>query len=685
MNEKELDPNEIEAQAVVKQFDACTDYKASKGILEDARRSVDFYEGRQFVDFKKLKLPFERAAMNVIQNMVDSKAASILNKTWKIEYTVNNNNASSRAINKFTEWQQEQLNQEELNSSATYDGLNKGSWIIYLYWDEDAQGQMGTREGAVKATMVDINDFAVSNPNDKDVQNQEYVIIKTRESVRKIKELCDTYTDEKIKDLKIKPSNYTSNYTEDVEQKNEEMADVYIKFFRQDGEVYYQKSTKEVLFQKPRSTNPFTVAKAMKKKKDDENNNGEKFNDNTGVYENEPVNNAMYTSEPNKVEDTKYKAYLYPIVIGSFIRRDKCMFGVSFTAQLIAPQKSINTLINTTLLTASKSAMPLIVVKQGALGAQKIDMSKPGQVITDMSPVGVDGIKAINLGTMNTAHYQLAQSLVSMMKDVYKTNDVLNDGRNTANGLSGYAMSLLSSIQDKPIAQWQQELARTVKAEGKILEQFYKLYYRNKKYTMTLTDAERMKAKELQLEQLRQQAQQQMDQGVNVDVTHLEDTIDVPYTTTGEFNGSDYLDTPFNVSVEVGEGTRYNETTLITLLDTLFLNGTIEKISPENLRMWVELIPKSVFPKKNELMLLIDRKEKSMYSVMEKQLQEALQMLQEAGIRMQQQQAQFEGVTAQYNDQLKKLKTEGQFNLQRARQTDQEVAKAKSDGGANKR
>ena len=638
---KQIEELKNAAADVFQKFQDSDNYKVTKGIIRDAKRSIDFYEGRQWRDFKN-KLPFESPTINVIGNMVDSKAASILNKTWTINYVVNDDTASTDKINKFTEWQMKELRQDELNARLTYDGLNKGTFILYLYWDEDAIGQMGVMDGAVKATTIDIQDIAVANPTNTDVQSQEYIIIHSRESLRKVKELCDTLNDDKEKNEHIIAYGYESNYTNDIEQENEVMTDVYTKFFKKNGEVYFQKSTRDILVQKPTPLNPL-ISKAEIKRVQEELEKEKKEETSAPTEQvGDPANRMMMTKAEDKKSriqelEEKLKATVYPIAMNSFIKRDNCIYGVSFTAQLIAPQKNINQLVATTLLTATKHAMPTIVVKQGALGTQSLDFSKPGKVIVDYSPPGEDGIKSLNLGTLPTKHYELAQSMIAMLKDVYRTNDILNDGRNTVSGLSGYAMSLISSLQDKPIAQWQQELARLIEQEGLILEMFYKLDYRNKKFTSQRTDAEILKL-------------QNENPGMNI-----------PQSVTDTFNGSDYLETPFNVSVEVSEGAKTNETSMVGLMETLFLNGTIEKLSPDTLMMWCELIPNSVFPKKNQLKLLIEQRQNSVNAQLTQQVAQLTQQLEAVAAREKFKEQEYSGAVSQYQAQLKNLQNQGRL------------------------
>ena len=621
----------MDAVNIKTEFNNCNSFKEAKGILKDAKRAVEFYEGRQWDEYKG-KISIEKPVMNFIQNTTDGKAASILQKTYKPIFIIDNDKASSDTVTKFSEWQMKEMNQEDLNKRMVYDGLIKGTYIVYFYWDEDSIGQAGSIEGALNAITIDLQDFAVANPNEKDVQKQEWIIIRSRESLKSVKESATAVSEQEIEDI-VHPNSYESYYKNDIEQGGEEMVTVYLKFFRQNGEVYFEKSTDEIVFQEPRSINPLTNLEVLKKKQTEKEkpNNLEATED---IYEQDAVNREMmasdleneYTAEEQM--RNKFMARFYPVTVDSFIDRNNCIFGCSFTAQLIPIQKSVNQLITTQLISAAKQSMPTIVVKEGALGSSTIDMSKAGGVLIDRYQGG-DGIKVLNTGSMPTAHYELAQSLITLTKDVWRASDVLDDGRNIPSGMSGYAINQLLQIQDKPIAQWQQVLSRTIAKEGRILEMFYKLYYRNKTFSAKLSDAELLKTKP------------------NGDLN------DLAHSVTDTFNGADYLDTPFSVTIEVCESAKYSEVMLTTTLETLFLNGTIEKISPEYLMMWTELVPDWVFPKKDEFRTLLKQKMDGLISQLQQQNAQLQQMLQQSAAMQTAMKQEFSQKIEAQNAQLK--------------------------------
>jgi hypothetical protein len=658
-----------EAVQIKNQFDACTQYKETRGILKGAKRSVDFYEGRQWLDIKT-KLPFEKPILNVTQNMIDDKQASINSKIFKINYSVSGDEASTKQVTRFAEYQMKEMGQAQLERRGTKDGLLKGTFCWYFWWNEDKVGLNGATEGALEGSIVDVENIAVSNPREKDIQKQEYVIIRSRQSVKAVKEAC-TILNDKEKEQTILPTGYVGYYTKDTEQTSEENTYVYLKFFKQNNEVYFMKSTDDIVFQEPVSLNPLTNLEAEEAQiegaKEDE------------MYVNDGVNTGMMTSPSDYTEEEMYKnklkATMYPVVMKSFIERDGCIFGISFAEQIIPIQKVINQMVATTVLTAIKAPMPTVVVKEGALGTSSVDLSRAGGVIVDRSPQGTDGIKVLNTGSVPTTHYELAQSLISLTKDVYRANDILNDGRNISSGMSAIAIQQLTAIQEKPVAQWQEALSTAIEEEAKILEMFYKLFYRNKQFSYRMSDAELLQQA---MDSQYMGAQEQgmgMPAGANMmpmntanmnmnNVSNYQEDI---------FNGADYLDTPFNVIVEVGEGAKYSELMLTSTLETLFLNGVISNLSPEDLMMYVELIPDYVFPKKNEFKLLIQQKQNSINAQLQQQNVQLMQALEQMKAQyqadMQRAQAYTQSLTEeysskinQYNENLKRVGQAARLN-----------------------
>ena len=158
---------------------------------------------------------------------------------------------------------------------------------------------------------------------------------------------------------------------------------------------------------------------------------------------------------------------------------------------------------------------------------------------------------------------------------------------------------------------------------------FYKLYYRDTTFSSQMSDAELLA------------------QNPSVDLGTIS------HSKTDIFNGADYLDTPFNVTIEVCESAKYSEVMLSTTLETLFLNGTIEKISPEYLMIWAELVPDWVFPKKDEFRTLLKQKMDGIISQLTAQNQQLQAMLQQSASMQTAMKQEFSKKIEAQNAQLK--------------------------------
>lgn len=628
----------LEAQKIKKQFDACKSFKDKKGILEEARRGIEFYEGRQWGDFRG-SLPFEKPTANIIANIIDNKSASINQKSFKINYRIDDDQASTNKVTNFAEYQTKEMEQADCNLLATYDGLIKGTFIWYYYWDKDAIGLLGNIEGALKCVLIDIEDIAVANPNERDVQKQDWIILRSRESVSTIKDMCTILSEDEKKQFIVK-NDKKSIYNNNVEQENEDACYSYLKFFRKDGEVYYTKATENIVYQEATSINPLINAEIIKRQKRDNVNENSQYNDDEkSIYEFDTQNKQTMTEgdsfEQEEKFEAKYKANWFPFVIDSFLRRNNCIFGRSLAYQLIPIQKIINQLIAINALSAVKAIMPTLIVKQGALGVKDVDLSKPGGILIDKT-VGANGsgITVLQTPPLNSNHFTLAQQMITLTKDIYRASDILDDGRNIARDMSGYAMSQLQTIQDKPIAQMQEILSRAIAREGKVLEMFYKLFYHGKQYSYELTDTELIKEN-----------------------PNVQDVTELSRSRTDYFEGDDYLETPFNVTVEIEETARQSELMLTATLETLFLNGTIEKISPEYLMAWAELVPNYAFPKKDEFKRLVRQRMNSEIQQLKQELAKNQQALQQSELYNESLREEFTNKINQSNEMIRQMQT----------------------------
>ncbi|MGN1337351.1 MAG: hypothetical protein ACI4WW_02635 [Candidatus Coprovivens sp.] len=621
----------LEAGSIVnEQFLKNENYKVQIGCVREAQRAVDFYESRAFqngaeIVNKQGKVQLEKPNMNMVKFHVDGKQANILAKSWKYNFIVNNEMLTTKKVSQFAEFQLKEMNFKEKTKTMVKDGLLKGTYCVYFYWDEDAIGELGTIKGALRCNVIDFNDVAVADPTIKDVQEQDWVIIRSRETVKNVRQNCTTLSEED-KEKFITPNSLTAIYKKTAEQ-NDDMITTYLKFFRQDGEVYFQSFTDTIALTEPTPLNPYVNIKEMRKKKDEVTDYPEVEID----FENHSF------QEINKEKPIpNIKANLYPIEIGSFNEREKSIYGLSDVIDIIPNNRLVNKLISMNALHVMKTVINTIVAKQGALGNQVIDPTKIGQVLTDYTPYGTQGFYTLNQSTLPTTFYEMATSIFDFTTTLARTKDLVTEEA-IQKDLSGVALQQVVSEQNKPVQQQQDSLWNSLAKIGKILEMFYKLFYRNARYTYFASDADRAK---------------------EIEEKVLKDYDDTSYLQEDVFNGEDYINTPFTIQVEVGEGSRYSEVMTQQILNDFYKSGTYSNLTIDQKLQYFMMIDKNMFSKKDEMIRLLEQEKNSQIEQLKAMNEQLTAQNQQQAINIKSMYDEFSQKIDIYNAELAKAQNE---------------------------
>ena len=496
-------------------------YQREIGLHTTIPECVRFYEGDQWAAPTKDTKYFPRPVVNIVEMNCNNKKSQVLSSPIKIVYKCDNTNISVDKFNRFAEYQQARLKQDEINNKAVLDGIVKGSWCQYFYWDKDIVGLDGLIEGDIASQLIDPANVMFADPCEKDVQKQEWVMIVSRENVEKIREIADEGVDK----TKITDDDSDSFYNE-VESDTTKYTTVLTRFFRHEGEVYFERATKAVIFNEAR---PFTpnVAKyknAIEGKKEDEEQ-----------------------EKPSNMFIKKHKASIYPIVFKSWKDRDKSIYGRGEVETIIPNQKAINWTLGLQILMAQNEGMSPVIVDPDALRGQKIT-NKPGQIITDYSKSG-NGIRFASKPGMTQASVNLVDKIADLTRVAIGSSEVMN-GEIISAGMSGAAIAQLQAQALKPIEDLQKNFWRGMEEVGEILEQFMRFFYKERKF-------------------------------------EYKDENDEGRLKTDTFNSEDYHDIHFDVVAEAVAGTVMSDVADINILDGLFAKGSISlktyiKCYPDN-------------------------------------------------------------------------------------------------------
>ena len=459
--------------------------------------------------------------------------------------------------------------------------LMKGTSFAHLYWDSKAIGTYGDYVGGVRIEYIDMKDVAVANPRNRDIQAQEYVIIKSRASVISLK---NQVKDDKTKEL-IKPDSQDQNSTDSLEAQNQKLCTTYLKYFRKNGEVCYTLATKDVVIVENKPLNPNLY--------------------NIDVKDLDPELSNIPDIELDKNNyDTyqKVKFNRYPIEPLVLNESDDSLYGVSDIKDILNTQRYINQLYSMQLLNVQNTAWDKYIVKKGALKNQVIT-DEPGQTLIDHHPTG-DGIKRMGgMNAMANGTIELANNSFNMLKTVNQTNDVFLG--QSQQELSGVATSLYQAQNEMPIDEMRKKLWSFEEEIGKTLELFMKLYYSTQEFYYELDDATIYR-----------------NQTIN---SHIEKSdmqvqkLPTDKFQTQVFDSNLFQNVKFHVTVDVMQGSKESVVRLNSLMEALFINGSWNNMGVHAKKLFIEMYD---MPEKDKFRALLEQEENDYISQLENTIQQ---------------------------------------------------------------
>ena len=499
------------------------EYQKKLNLKETCEKCVDFFEGRQWPQATERTKNMPRPVINIIKFIVNGKKANILSSKISMVYkpliyNQNEGQIATEGASSFTSFAnhiKKEIKQEDLDNQAILDGLKKGTYIYHYFWDREKKTGMAKFDGGLNGQIIDCLSIVFANPKQKDEQKQKWIIIQSRENVQTLKDIAKKNGITKTELELITADDDTEKNYDGEEQDGEEYATVLTRYFRKNGEVYYTKSTQNMMVQEETPLTP--DAAKVKLQLDEEGKTNE---------DKEEV-------DIDKPEQTNFKMTLYPIIVDSYEEREKSIYGIGEVEQLIPTQKAINFNYAMMQMASQNMGFPKVKVRPNALQGKQIT-NTPGEVLTDYSP-GFDGISYLNPPAFSNTPLTVSDKLLEMTRTVTGATEVAN-GEVLGKNMSGSAIVALQTQAKVPIEDMQKRFWRTHEKIARVWEQFFKAYYR-------------------------------------FDIPYVVENDNKQ--TVNTFNGSMYQNMDFETTIDVGAGSAYSESLSINLLEQALQRGDI--------------------------------------------------------------------------------------------------------------
>ena len=524
--------------------------QAMTGLREKIPECVDFYEGRQWPRPTESTKNLPRPVVNIVKMICRAKKGAILATPVRVQYKSYSPLIDVEKFNSFASSVFREMGQDELDRRAIDDGIKKGSYFFHYYWDSDEISSESGENGALACELIDPLNIFFSNPSEVDEQKQDWIIISSQVVVKK---LLNSITDSKlINSILLECCDGKG----DVSLEKETML-LLTRYYKKDGEIYCERQTKFNTVTEPFKIIPDTqeIDSILKEIGTSIASGSVSENDKRFVD---------YRHSPKK--NRKFKQ-LYPIVCGSYERKEGSIYGLGEVEGLIPNQKAINFNIAMNLLNAQQCAWGKYIALPNALGNQKIS-NVPGQVLIDFSGTG-EGIKRMPEGEISSSPMSIAQSLEELTRSVSGTTGVMT-GDAISSNLSGAAIAYLQSQAQVPIDELRNSFWHVKRKQGKVVAQFLRHFYFKRAFIC-------------------QGNENDSEQMANYD----------------EFSSNEYDGACFEVYVEAVGGTKASLASDISLLDTCLKNGSI------SLETYIRAYPESAITNKEEILKQINREKES--------------------------------------------------------------------------
>ena len=175
--------------------------------------------------------------------------------------------------------------------------------------------------------------------------------------------------------------------------------------------------------------------------------------------------------------------------------------------------------------------------------------------------------------------------------------------------MSGAAIAQLQSQAQQPIEDLKNNFKLMKIKQGRVLAQFYKLFYYAKEYTFE-TDVSNL------------------DQNGASTLDALGRPVMSKEMAVGTFNGSDYIDVEFDVVVEAITGAKASTVGDINIIETFFAKGAID------LETFIECYPDDSLSNKSELLSRIREAKTGQIAQLQSQVQQLTQLVQQYEARI---------------------------------------------------
>ena len=364
------------------QYERGKEFKRRIGLYDAVKTNERYYRGEQWQYGEGKNLP--HPVFNIIGRVINYLVCSVCSTDVSIRYS----DETLPYVTSKTEISAIEDGISTLSSNASYrwkkDGMDNvmlklltdaaisGDGVLYCYWDTKKRGSQAF-EGDIVTDRIDNVNVFPADVNKSDIQSQEYIILSGRASVASLIAEAERFG-ASATDIKTICSDHEASFQAgelsqyELSGDDEGKATYIIKFWRENGKVVFEKSTKNCVIHRART-------------------------------------------------DCK----LYPIVYLNWTPAKNSFHGSSPVSSLIANQKFINKAYAMAMKHMTDTAFSKVIYDKSKIPEWTNEV---GEAIAAYGGGNIaDSVSVLGVGEMQSGYMELINSAVRLTKELMGATD----------------------------------------------------------------------------------------------------------------------------------------------------------------------------------------------------------------------------------------------------------------------
>lgn len=249
------------------QYERGKEFKRRIGLYDTVKTNERYYRGEQWQYGEGKNLP--HPVFNIIGRVINYLVCSVCSSDVSIRYSdeelpyitspseiaMIEDGINTLSYNASYRWKKDGMDNVMLKLLT--DAAISGDGVLYCYWDTKRKGSQAF-EGDIVTDRIDNVNVFPADVNKADIQSQEYIILSGRASVASLKAEAERFgaSDTDISsicsdDEAAYQAGELSKY--ELSGDDEAKATYIIKFWRENGKVVFEKSTKNCVIHRART------------------------------------------------------------------------------------------------------------------------------------------------------------------------------------------------------------------------------------------------------------------------------------------------------------------------------------------------------------------------------------------------------------------------------------------------